>query len=455
MAERKKRVLIADDQPDVLEALRLLLKGEGFEIETASSPAGLLQSVESSDFDAVLLDLNYSRDTTSGREGFELLTRLQELDSTLPLIVMTAWGSIQSAVEAMRRGARDYVEKPWDNQRLVSVLRTHCELGRALRESERLQSENRMLRKAGVPDLIADSRAMQPVLTMMERVGPSEANVLITGEHGTGKEIVARWLHAASPRSEKALVIVNAGGLSEGVFESELFGHVKGAFTDAKTDRVGYFELADGGTLFLDEIGNMPQKQQSKLLRVLQTGEFQRVGSSKTRRVDVRVVSATNVDIRQEVAEGRFREDLLYRLNTVEIHLPPLRDRGEDIAALATHFLKREAARYGKKLGGLDREALQAMMEHTWPGNIRELEHVLERAVLMASGSQIRADDLGLRGRGDGSARLEEMTLEEAEKYLIQKALARYQSNVSRAADGLGLSRSALYRRLQHYGIDP
>jgi DNA-binding NtrC family response regulator len=455
MAERKKRVLIADDQPDVLEALRLLLKGEGFEIETAASPAGLLQSVESSDFDAVLLDLNYTRDTTSGREGFELLTALQELDSTLPLIVMTAWGSIQSAVEAMRRGARDYVEKPWDNQRLVSVLRTHCELGRALRESERLQSENRMLRKAGVPDLIAASRAMQPVLTMMERVGPSEANVLITGEHGTGKEIVARWLHAASPRSEKALVIVNAGGLSEGVFESELFGHVKGAFTDAKTDRVGYFELADGGTLFLDEIGNMPQKQQSKLLRVLQTGEFQRVGSSKTRRVDVRVVSATNVDIRQEVAEGRFREDLLYRLNTVEIHLPPLRDRGEDIAALATHFLKREAARYGKKLGGLDREALQAMMEHTWPGNIRELEHVLERAVLMASGPQIRADDLGLRGRGDGSARLEEMTLEEAEKYLIQKALARYQSNVSRAAEGLGLSRSALYRRLQHYGIDP
>jgi DNA-binding NtrC family response regulator len=455
MAGRKKRVLIADDQPDVLEALRLLLKGEGFEIETAASPAGLLQAVESSDFDAVLLDLNYTRDTTSGREGFELLTRLQELDSTLPLIVMTAWGSIQSAVEAMRRGARDYVEKPWDNQRLVSVLRTHCELGRALRESERLQSENRMLRKAGVPDLIAESRAMQPVLTMMERVGPSEANVLITGEHGTGKEIVARWLHAASPRSEKALVIVNAGGLSEGVFESELFGHVKGAFTDAKTDRVGYFELADGGTLFLDEIGNMPQKQQSKLLRVLQTGEFQRVGSSKTRRVDVRVVSATNVDIRQEVAEGRFREDLLYRLNTVEIHLPPLRDRGEDIAALATHFLKREAARYGKKLGGLDREALQAMMEHTWPGNIRELEHVLERAVLMATGSQIRADDLGLRGRGDGSARLEEMTLEEAEKYLIQKALARYQSNVSRAAEGLGLSRSALYRRLQHYGIDP
>jgi DNA-binding NtrC family response regulator len=456
MAERKKRVLIADDQPDVLEALRLLLKGEGFEIETAASPAGVLQAVESGDFDAVLMDLNYTRDTTSGREGFELLSRLQELDSTLPLIVMTAWGSIQSAVEAVRRGARDYVEKPWENQRLVSILRTHCELGRALRESARLESENRLLRKSGTTELIASSRAMQPVLTLLDRVGPSEANILITGEHGTGKEIVARYLHAASPRASKALVIVNAGGLSEGVFESELFGHVKGAFTDAKTDRVGYFELADGGTLFLDEIGNMPAKQQSKLLRVLQTGEFQRVGSSKTRRVDVRVISATNVDIRQEVAESRFREDLLYRLNTVEIHLPPLRDRAEDIAALAMHFLRREAARYGKaKLAGLDRESLQALLDHSWPGNIRELEHTMERAVLMAQGTHVRPDDLGLRGRGDGGTRLEEMTLEDAEKYLIQKALGRSQGNVSRAAEVLGLSRSALYRRLQQYGIEP
>ncbi|HSJ14159.1 MAG TPA: sigma-54 dependent transcriptional regulator [Longimicrobiales bacterium] len=454
MAERKKRVLIADDQPDVLEALRLLLKGEGFETESATSPAGVLQAVESSEFDAVLMDLNYTRDTTSGREGFELLSRLLEVDSTLPLIVMTAWGSIAGAVEAMRRGARDYVEKPWDNQRLVSLLRTHVELGRALRESARLESENRLLRKAGLPDLIAESRAMQPVLSMLERIGPSEVNVLVTGEHGTGKEIIARWLHAASPRSEKPLIIVNAGGLSEGVFESELFGHVKGAFTDAKTDRVGYFELADGGTLFLDEIGNMPAKQQAKLLRVLQTGEYQRVGSSRTKRADVRVISATNVDIRLEVAEGRFREDLLYRLNTVEIHLPPLRDRPEDIAPLAKHFIALQAAKYGRGRLAPDREALQALMEHSWPGNIRELEHAIERAVLMATGPQLRAEDFGLRGRGDGTARLEEMTLEDAEKYLIQKALGRYQGNVSRAADGLGLSRSALYRRLQHYGIE-
>jgi DNA-binding NtrC family response regulator len=450
-----KRILIADDQPDIVEALRLLLKGEGFDVESASSPAALLSAVESSDFDAVLMDLNYTRDTTSGREGFESLTKLRELDATLPVIVMTAWGSVPGAVEAMRRGARDYVEKPWDNQRLVTLLRTHIELGRALRESARLESENRLLRnRDDLPDLIADSKAMQPVLTLLERVGPSEANILVTGEHGTGKEIIARWLHAASPRAAKPLITVNAGGLSEGVFESELFGHVKGAFTDAKTDRVGYFELADGGTLFLDEIGNMPPKQQTKLLRVLQTGEFQRVGSSKTRRVDVRVISATNVDIRDEVAEGRFREDLLYRLNTVEIHLPPLRDRPEDIPALATHFLRLAAGRYAKQdLVGIERDALRAMAEHAWPGNIRELEHAMERAVLMAPGPRIRAEDLGLRGRGDGGTPLEDMTLEDAEKYLIERALGRSEGNVSRAAERLGLSRSALYRRLQQYGI--
>jgi len=253
------RILIADDQQDVLEALRLLLKPEGFEIELAQSPAGVLAALEARDFDVVLLDLNYTRDTTSGKEGMDLLSQIQALDSTLPTVVMTAWGSIEGAVEAMRRGARDYIEKPWDNARLLTTLRTHIELGRALRHSQKLESENRLLKKTGVAELIAESRAMRPVLDLMERVGPSDANILITGEHGTGKEVVARWLHAASPRASRPLVIVNAGGLSEGVFESELFGHVKGAFTDAKTDRVGYFELADTGTIFLDEIGNMPQ----------------------------------------------------------------------------------------------------------------------------------------------------------------------------------------------------
>jgi DNA-binding NtrC family response regulator len=367
---------------------------------------------------------------------------------------MTAWGSVTSAVEAMRRGARDYIEKPWDNARLLATIRTQVELGRALRRAARLESENTLLRKEGLPELIAGSRAMQPVLRLLERVAPSDANVLITGEHGTGKEVVARWLHAARPRAGRPIVAVSAGGLSEGVFESELFGHVRGAFTGATTDRVGYFELADRGTLLLDEIGNLPASQQAKLLRVLQSGELQRVGSSRARQVDVRVLAATNVDIATEVAEGRFREDLLYRLNTVEIHLPPLRERTEDIPRLAAHFLGGAAARYRKRITSFSPDALRELAAHPWPGNVRELEHTIERAVLMAVGDVIHPDDLAFRTpRGGGTTRLEEMTLDEAEEYLIRRALERHAGNVSRAAAALGLSRSALYRRLQQYGI--
>jgi DNA-binding NtrC family response regulator len=277
--------------------------------------------------------------------------------------------------------------------------------------------------------------------------------VLITGEHGTGKDVVARWLHASSARAQRALVTVNAGAIADGVFESELFGHVKGAFTDARSDRVGAFELADGGTLFMDEIGTMPQDQQSKLLRVLQTGEFQRVGSSKTRRVDVRVLSATNMDIPQAVAEGRFREDLLFRLNTVEIHLPPLRERREDVPLLAMHFLVRAADQYRKHITGFEPEAMQALLQYPWPGNIRELEHTIERAVLLAQGTSIAPEDLALRGRIPAAVAMDEMSLEDAEQLLIRKALARYDGNVSRAAEALGLSRSALYRRLERYGL--
>jgi DNA-binding NtrC family response regulator len=447
------RILIADDQPDVLEALRLLLKGEDFQVETASSPRGVIAALETSEFDALLMDLNYARDTTSGREGFDLLTRLQATDATLPVVVMTAWGSIDGAVEAMRRGARDYIEKPWDNARLLATLRTQVELGQALRRGQKLETENQLLRGKGLPILIAESRAMQPVVRLMERVAKSDANVLITGEHGTGKEVVARWLHGASARASKPLITVNAGGISEGVFESELFGHVKGAFTDAKTDRVGCFELADTGTLFLDEIANVGMKQQAKLLRVLESGELQRVGSSRTRKVDVRVFSATNAAITTEVAEGRFREDLLYRLNTVEIQLPALRDRKDDIPILAAHFLREQAGRYGKKVTSFSAEAMQLLLSHPWPGNVREMRHAVERAVLMAQSDVVDAAALELRAKSDGSAKLDDMTLEEAERFLIRKTLARCDGNVSRAAEALGLSRSALYRRIQQYGL--
>ena len=453
MSSATPRILIADDQPDVLEALRLLLKGEGFQIETASSPRGIIAALESSEFDALLMDLNYARDTTSGREGLDLLTRLQATDNHLPVIVMTAWGSIDSAVEAMRLGARDYIEKPWDNARLLATLRTQVELGQALRRGQKLESENQLLRGKGLPTLIAESRAMQPVVHLMERVAKSDANVLITGEHGTGKEVVARWLHGASARARQPLITVNAGGISEGVFESELFGHVKGAFTDAKTDRVGCFELADTGTLFLDEIANVGMKQQAKLLRVLESGELQRVGSSRTRKVDVRVFSATNAAIETEVTEGRFREDLLYRLNTVEIQLPPLRERKDDIPVLAAFFLKEQASRYAKKVTSFSQEAMQLLLSHPWPGNVRELRHAVERAVLMSQDEVVDAPALELRPKSDGSAKLDDMTLEEAERFLIRKTLARCDGNVSRAAEALGLSRSALYRRIQQYGL--
>src|SRR5947209_4662713 len=294
---------------------------------------------------------------------------------------------------------------------------------------------------------------MQPVLQMISRVGPSDANVLITGEPGTGKEVVAKTLFAISPRAPKPMVTVNAGGLSEGVFESELFGHVKGAFTDAKTDRVGRFELADGGTLFLDEIANVPINLQPKLLRVLETGDFERVGSSRTRHVNVRIVSATNSNLAEEVAAGRFRQDLLFRLNTIEIQLPPLRERREDIPALAAHFLKQHAQRYRKHITGFEPPALQALLDHPWPGNIRELDHAVERGVLMAQTPAICPRDLGLRLDKEATSRIEEMSLEDVEGFLIKKAMARFDGNVSQAAKALGLSRSALYRRLQRYGL--
>jgi DNA-binding NtrC family response regulator len=453
------KILIADDQPDVLTALRLLLKGENYDIMPASSPAAILKIVERQELDLVLIDLNYTRDTTSGSEGLEVLSRIGAVDPTLPVVVMTAWGSVDVAVEAMRRGARDFIQKPWDNARLLAVLRTQIELAQALRRSQRLEAENLTLRDDGGPgkrpQAIAESPAMKSILNVVQRIGPADANVLITGENGTGKEVIARSLHAVSSRASKPLVSVNAGALSEGLFESELFGHVRGAFTDAKTDRVGRFELADGGTLFLDEIANVPITLQPKLLRVLETGEFERVGSSRTRKVNVRVLSATNADLKADASQGRFRQDLMFRLNTVEIHLPPLRERREDIAPLAEHFLQQHSERYRRGQMWFTDQALEALRAHSWPGNVRELDHVIERAVLMTSNDTVSAIDLALQTTPAAqlSARLEEMSLEDAERLLITKALARFDGNANRAAEALGLSRSALYRRLQKYGL--
>jgi len=446
------RILIADDQPDIIEALRLLLKGEGYQTEAVKSPAAAIKAIESRDYALLLMDLNYARDTTSGQEGLELLARVQALDATLPVVVMTAWASVDVAVEAMRRGARDFVTKPWDNPRLLAIVRNQIDLGATVRSYRRLEQENQLLRGKGVRPLIAESAAMRPILDIIARVGPSDANVLITGENGTGKGLIAQTLQAVSARSAKPFISVNVGGLPEGVFESELFGHVRGAFTDAKTDRAGRFELADGGTLFLDEIGNIPASQQAKMLRTVETGEFERVGSSRTSRANVRLISATNADLPTEVAAGRFRQDLLFRLNTIQLHLPPLRERREDIELLAHYFLKQHVERYRKGVTGFDETALSAMRAHAWPGNVRELNHAIERAVLMTQGKVVRAADLGL-DVGQAAPRLEDMSLEDVEALLIKKTLSRCDGNARRAAEELGLSRSAFYRRLEKHGL--
>jgi DNA-binding NtrC family response regulator len=451
MKTRAARILVADDQRDVLEALRLLLKGEGYQAESYSHPNALIETLRGQSADVVLMDLNYTRDTTSGEEGLDAIGRIRAFDPHTPIVVMTAWGTIELAVEAMRRGAQDFIEKPWDNARLLTVLGTQVALGQALHRARALETENRQLR-GDAGEMVAGSAAMQPVLETVERVAPSDANVLITGESGSGKGLIARLIHERSPRAARSLVVVNIGSLAETVFESEMFGHVKGAFTDARTDRIGRFELADGGTLFLDEIANLPVTQQARLLRVLEEGEFERLGSSRTQQTDVRVLSATNAEVDAEVEAGRLRSDLLYRLNTIHIHLPPLRERGDDIVVLAQRFLERHAQRYSRQVEAFTEPALAALRRYHWPGNVRELNHVIERAVLMCHGGTLGPADLRLDGAtvtGDRGP----MTLDEAERELIRAALARHRGNVIAAAVELGLSRSALYRRMEKLGL--
>jgi DNA-binding NtrC family response regulator len=424
MTDATLTVLVADDQRDVRDALCLFLKSQGYKAHSVQSPSAALAAVAEKRFAVALVDLNYTRDTTSGVEGLSLLTEMKRSDAELPVVVMTAWASIELAVEAMRRGAGDFIEKPWDNTRLASVLRNQVALGVANRRASRLGVVSQLVKGQNGQDFVAESPSMRAVLSLIERVAPTDAAVLLLGENGTGKGMLARRLHAFSERREESLVHVNMGSIAESVFESEMFGHVRGAFTDAKADRLGRIELADGGTLFLDEIANLPHPQQAKLLRVLEGGEFERLGSSRTLYSDARVVSATNVDLRHCVETGRFRPDLLYRLNTVEVRVPPLRERTEDILPLAQTFLRGAAARYNRAEMRLAPSAERALKAFDWPGNVRELMHVMERCALPGSRNLVEAEDLALIvPLSAARPRAAVHTLANAEQTMIQEAL--------------------------------
>ena len=452
-------VLVVDDQIDVRNALRLSLKAKGWGSLLAESPAQALELLGKHDVAIALVDLNYARDTTSGDEGIALIEQLSQRAPLLPIVAMTAWGNVELAVRAMRAGARDFIEKPWDNARLMTILQNQQALAQSQRRAAALSAEH-VHRQSGLgASFIAESASMRSVLDMIERVAPTDANILILGENGTGKGIIATQIHARSARRLEPLLKVNMGAIAESVFESEFFGHVRGAFTDAKSDRIGRFEAADGGTLFLDEIANIPPSQQPKLLRVLESGEFERLGSSQTRHANTRLISATNADLAMEVNAGRFRKDLWFRLNTIEVHLPPLRERKEDLIPMARAFLTRAAARYGRITPKLSDSVEKQLLRYPWPGNVRELEHMMERIVLICPNPVIaledlpfpttRAASLAAADTSDPWTEIDDMRLDAMEDRMIERAMRRFDGNIHRVSEVLGLTRQALYRRLQ------
>jgi len=453
------RVLVVDDKKDVLTAIRLLLKEHVAEVHTARDPSALPTLLQENSYDVILLDMNFSADASSGREGFEWLRKIQEIDASAVVVFITAYGDVEKAVRAMKEGAMDFIVKPWKNEKLVATVQAALELRESRREADRERERQERLGEdldAPFQEIIGESAPMQRVFTMIEKVAGTDANVLIRGENGTGKELVARALHRCSDRTDDIFVNVDLGALSEGVFESELFGHAQGAFTGADDDRAGRFEVADGGTLFLDEIGNLPPPLQKKLLVALQRREITRVGETEARAVDIRLISATNQPIYEQVENDTFRQDLLYRINTVEIELPPLRERGEDITLLANYFINKYADKYDKSARGMSEPARAKLQRYRWPGNVRELEHTMERAVILSESGVLGPDDFMLSApieSDDENLPADSLDLEDLEQTAIRKALSKHGGNVSRAADELGLSRKALYRRIEKYGL--
>lgn len=453
------KLLVVDDNPDVLTAARLLLKQHAQAVHTESRPGSIPDLLENGSYDIILLDMNFDRDATSGSEGFQWLQRILEIDPGAVVILMTAYGDVEVAVRAIKEGATDFVLKPWQNEKLLATLSSAMRLRSSRVEIDRLRDRQKGLAEAlegPFYDLLGVSPSMRQVFQLIERVAETDANVLILGENGTGKELVARALHKRSTRQDEAFVSVDMGAISETLFESELFGHVKGAFTDARQDRVGRFEIAHGGTLFLDEIGNLPLPLQPKLLAVLERRQLTRVGSNQPIPIDVRLVCASNMPLHDLISQNAFREDLLYRINTVEIHLPPLRERTEDISLLADDFLASYARKYGKSIEGIAPAAMDKLTRYRWPGNVRELRHAVERAVIMSDGATLQPDDFLLSPmtsvEGDGLS-FTDYNLESVEKTVIRKAIEKHDGNISHAARELGLTRGALYRRLEKYGL--
>lgn len=438
-------LLLIDDDTAILSALNLLLKASGFSVSMVTSPEAALAWLKQHRAALVLMDMNYSRDTTSGAEGLELLQAIKAAEPLVPVVVMTGWASIELAVAAMQKGAADFVQKPWENQRLVQVIHTQLKLAKTEHQVQKLQAENQLLRSQQHTDIVAESASMQQLLQLIKQLGDSDVNLLLTGSHGTGKSTLARYIHQQSRRRQQAFIELNMGAVPESLFESELFGHVKGAFTDARESRMGRFELADAGTLFLDEIGTTPLSQQPKLLRVLESQQFEPVGSSRTQSVNVRLISATNADLKQLVKDGQFRQDLLYRLNTVEIRLPDLAQRTEDIWPLFQQFCQQYAAQYQKELPVLSAKEQQQLLAYDWPGNVRELSQVAQRLVLFGS-----LELMLTRGAAaEVHQYADDLTLEAIELQVISQRLRQYAGNANAAAQSLGLSRSAFYRRLE------
>ena len=466
MSQNKpQRVLIADDDHNILAALKLLLSCADYEVTLASHPEQVVKLFSQQSFDCILLDLNFNLDTTSGEEGLALIEQLNKIDDIVPIIVMTGWATVELAVNAMQKGAVDFIQKPWENERVLSIVETQIRLAKQCHQAMKLNQENKLLKSDNghFEPLIAESESMKQVLAMANQVALSDINILITGDNGTGKSLLAEHIHAKSHRNDHSLINVNMGAISENLFESEMFGHVKGAFTDARENRIGRFELADQGSLFLDEIGNIPLSQQAKLLRVLESQQFEKVGASKTQQVDTRVIAATNADIEALIKAGEFRQDLLYRLNTIVLKLPSLRERIDDIIPMANHFLAIFSDKYQKQNLFFSESAITALLAYQWPGNIRELNHMIERAVVLSVDKEICLAQLALTPLENNSQNRQqnvddysndlERTLDEIDSEVIQRRLQRHSGNMVDVAKSLGLSRSAFYRRIDKYNL--